>query len=167
MKNITLTPRCATICLLVSVALNLFLLTWLGVGWYKQKTRAPWMSLEAIEQRYAGRLGDSDAAAFRRALDAHKADLSAGIDANRNARAAVRQALQAEPFEPTRLESAFADSRRAMTNFQQAMHALLLDTAASLSSEGRHRLAEHPRRTGSGVPQPIHPASGDHDAASH
>lgn len=162
MKNVTLTPRAATAILLASLALNLFLLTWAGVGLFKQETRRPWLSLESVEERYAARLSGNDAAAFRRALEAHRAELSARIEASRNSRATVRQALQAEPFERARLEAAFADSRQAMTAFQQALQSLLLDAAGELSADGRRRLSEHAQHSESKAAQPT-PA----DAARH
>lgn len=154
MKNITLTPRVATAILLASLALNLFLLTWVGVGLFKKETRRPWLSLESVEERYAARLNGNDAAAFRRALAAHRAELSARIEASRSSRATVRQALQAEPFERARLDAAFADSRQAMAAFQQALQSLLLDTAGELSADGRRRLSEHSPRSGSDTAQP-------------
>ncbi|BBL70806.1 hypothetical protein MoryE10_14120 [Methylogaea oryzae] len=147
------------------MTLNLFLLTWVGVGLLQKRPHAPWLSLESIEERYAARLSDNDAAVFRRALEAHKAELAARIDASRETRAAVRQTMQAEPFDPTRLETAFADSRRAMSDFQQALQSLLLDTAGKLSADGRKRLSEHAPHADSGNARPIPTRAAPNDAS--
>lgn len=139
MKVLILSPRAFAWVLFLSLVLNAFLLAWIGVGWFRPKPHSRF-ALAAFEERFASRLPEPDALLFRAALEGHRAELSARMDAARRGRDGVREALAADPFERPRLEAAFRDSHEAMTRFYAEFHSVILDLAPRLSPEGRRRL---------------------------
>lgn len=57
----------------------------------------------------------------------------------------MRQALDTEPFDPAALRQVFSDGRHNRDVIDNAIEAALVEAAATMSPEGRHRLASwHP-----------------------
>jgi uncharacterized membrane protein len=63
---------------------------------------------------------------------------------------AVRQALQADPFDAATARSAMSESRAAHQAFMQVIHDVIATAAAAMSPEGRRQLAEFGRGERSG-----------------
>ncbi len=141
MKALTLSSRTFAWILSLSLLLNAFLLAWAGVRWFRPEPH-PRFTMEFLEQRFAARLPERDAAIFRKALEIHRAELSARMDAARRSRDSVREVLTAEPFQPSRLAAALDDSQAAMDRFHAEFRAVILSAAPELSPEGRQRLFE-------------------------
>jgi uncharacterized membrane protein len=59
----------------------------------------------------------------------------------RDARQRVARALQAEPFDSASLETALAGLRQATAESQEAIHAMLVETAGSLTPQQRRNLS--------------------------
>jgi uncharacterized membrane protein len=145
MRALALSPRTVTRILLISLILNVFLLGWSAVCWFRPG-HGRWLSVESLEQRFASRLPHPDADAFRKILDSHRADLAARMEDLRRSRDGVREVLAAEPFEPSRLKAALEDSQNVMDAFQAEFRSLILAVAPELSAEGRRRLFERHER---------------------
>lgn len=141
MKALILSPRAFAWLLCLSLVLNAFLLAWAGVCWFRPGPH-PRFTMESLEQRFTSRLPERDAAIFREAWSTHRVELSTRMDAARRSRDRVREALAAEPFELSRLETAFENSQAAMNRFHTELRAIILGAAPELSPEGRRRLFE-------------------------
>jgi uncharacterized membrane protein len=140
MKPLRLSRRTAAAALVSSLALNVFLLTAVGIRALKEGDHHRWSSIEAIAERFARRLPEEDAALLRRAFDARRGDLTARIEEYRITRDRLQRGMAAEPLSRPDLERAFADNRVAMCALQGAIQAAILDAAADLSADGRRRL---------------------------
>jgi len=94
----------------------------------------------------------------RPVLDAVKAEHDPAVRAAfremEGARARVRQALQAEPFDAAALSAAFADLRRQEEAVASAVQAMLTDLLGRLEPAARRRIAEAWERPGPGGPPP-------------
>lgn len=66
------------------------------------------------------------------------------------ARRGLAEALRTEPFDPSRMDAAFAQMRAAEGGGAEAMHAFMMDLAPRISAAGRIRIAEHLERGRSG-----------------
>lgn len=62
------------------------------------------------------------------------------------ARRGLAEALRTEPFDPGRMDAAFAQMRAAEGGGAEAMHAFMMDLAPRISAAGRVRIAEHLER---------------------
>jgi uncharacterized membrane protein len=82
-------------------------------------------------------LPEADKPALRAAYDRHRDDIRPKIGALFEARRAVREALDAEPFDAARATSALAVLRERESAVAASVHALLVDLSASVSPEGR------------------------------
>lgn len=86
--------------------------------------------------------GEVDASGpMRRVWRAHDATLRPKREAVETARAAVRDALVAEPFNPDALEASLSQLRTETNEAQVALHRALVESARGLSVEDRRRVA--------------------------
>ena len=147
---------------LASLALNLALgasLAWLafqpGRPAAEARTRMPppMFHPEALRRALPKERGEL----LDAVLAQHREAMHARIRVQSQARADVREALRAEPFDRSRLEEAFARLRETEASTAQEAHALLVDLATRATPKERARLSrimkerrdEHARRRAS------------------
>ncbi len=80
--------------------------------------------------------------AMRDRLREGRPDMRARVDSLRAARAATRDAIAAEPFDPKRLEAAFAALRSVQGAVQEDLHGVAVEAVTRMSAEERKRIAE-------------------------
>jgi Spy/CpxP family protein refolding chaperone len=93
--------------------------------------------------RHAEGLGDDPEVAA--VLERNRERVREQRQATRAARAAVRDALLAEPFDRAALERAFAGLREQRAQAQAAAHATVVELAEKLGPEQRRKLARRGR----------------------
>ncbi|MCX7562358.1 periplasmic heavy metal sensor [Xanthomonadaceae bacterium XH05] len=132
--------------LLASLALNLAL--GVGLAWVVFHSRPVPAEMRHREPRpmfHPGSLRHALSEERGELVDAvmakHREAMHARIGHMAKARDAVREALQAEPFEPARLDDAFAQLRASESRTAEEAHALLADLASRATPEERQRLA--------------------------
>ncbi len=140
MKGLSISGKTGMTVLILSLALNIFLLTAIGIRALQGDSYHHWSSIEAIEERFARRLSKDDAKSLQRAFAAHRRELASRIEEYQKARAGLRQSMAEEPLNRLALEKAFADNRAAMTALQGAIQAVMLEAATGISADGRRRL---------------------------
>jgi uncharacterized membrane protein len=133
--------------LVVSLALNLFLVGVVGVWAVKPLFRGPPSQPEMgrVIDRMANRLQPGDAAILRGAYDKRRdrvAKLSVDL---REAREKMRRSLRADPFDPAALEEAMGGVRHTRTEFEETLQDIVREGAAAMSSDGRRMLARGPQ----------------------
>jgi Predicted integral membrane protein len=110
----------------------------------------------AMAEHMAETLPAADAAILRAAFAHHTDALRAAHRQMDSFPDRVRDALDAEPFRIDALAAVFADGRAARVAMEEAISGAILDAAATMSPEGRHRLAAW-RPGGSGKSRPPAP----------
>lgn len=80
--------------------------------------------------------------AMRAELRERRGDLRPRFETLRTARGELRDAIGAEPFDPKRLDAAFATLRTAQGDLQVELHAVAVDVVGKMTEEERKRLAE-------------------------
>ena len=75
------------------------------------------------------------------ALRNHRAELAASVDELRRAGLEAIAALSAAPYDPERMQAAFAALGKARSQRQAALQAALLEALPQLSDAGRRSLA--------------------------
>ena len=143
MKSVSPVSRLLGIALLLSMALNGFLLT-PGGKQLAKPDRQRRFSVEGFEERILARLPEADAPRFKAVLAPHRDELARRMEKAGLARDDLRLALDAEPFNRQAAEAAFAKQQSASAEFQQAARSVLLEAAEKLSREGRVRLVDKP-----------------------
>jgi uncharacterized membrane protein len=133
--------------LVVSLAVNLLLAGVIGAWLARPMFRGPppRPEIARVIERVSNRLPENDAVVLRRAYESHRAELAQQIARVRDARAAVRRALLAEPLDPDALSAAMAEVHAAREEVEDVMQAVMRDAAVSMSPEGRRTLASGPR----------------------
>lgn len=136
--------------LLLSLALNLGLATALVAHHWHQSERPG-----SDERRWA-RLPDSrqlvkaldgpDRDILSAVLESHREALGSNFRPLGDARRDIAEALRADPFDPTALDRAFAQTRDREGNMANAMHAFMRDLATRVSAQGRQRIADRMER---------------------
>jgi len=86
-------------------------------------------------------LSEPDRATLRRIFDAHEAEIRERSAEAVGARAGVRAAIGAEPFDPAALTTALEDANARDTVMRRAIERMLLEAAIEVSPEGRRKLA--------------------------
>lgn len=102
--------------------------------------------------RRAAAMAEADAGVLRAVHAAHRDTLRAEERKVRAARAAVRQALRAAPFDAAALEDRLGRLRAALQDMQAAYHAMYLEAAPRLSEDGRRRMLARPSRAAAEAP---------------
>lgn len=151
---VTLTPRASgwlIAVLFVSLALNMFVGgVWLGHrifhdrGEYSE-THKRKFSMMSFAERMAERLSPAERETYMAVIDGYRPEMAAAERQMKDARAKVRDALSAVPFNPQELDDALAASRQSFTNVQRVFHNALASAAAVLSPEAREKLARWDR----------------------
>lgn len=139
------TPRFRLV-LLLSLSLNLLLVSALGAIWWDRGhghgrgfggvVRMPHM--QVLEQV----LPDADHAALRAAYQNQRPAIHARFAELRQAKQDVRAALAAVPFDSQALDRALATMRTREQAVAEAAHVLLIEVAAGVSDDGRAALAK-------------------------
>jgi uncharacterized membrane protein len=116
--------------LAVSLALNLFLLGFGSARWLRREAHGADRHGSAHERRELPKL-----------FGEPTPELRAQHRALRDARRQVGEAIEAEPYQAARTESALAELRETTRRGQELLHAKLLERVAKLSPEERQTLA--------------------------
>jgi hypothetical protein len=140
-----MSARAQSITLLVSLALNLLLLSAIGTYALRDHDRYNRDRMAAGIERMAGRLPQADAAKLRAAYQAHAAEFKAAREDVRRLREAVRTALHAQPFDPKALDQATENLATKRAAMDHAFMTLVSSAVAQMSPEGRARLLDRPR----------------------
>ena len=80
--------------------------------------------------------------AMRAELRERRGDVRPRFETLRAARGELRDAISAEPFDPKRLETAFATLRTAQSTLQVELHAVAVEVVGKMTAEERKRIAE-------------------------
>jgi hypothetical protein len=135
-------PKPVLFSMVLSIAMNLFFLgIWAGRHW---PLGAHQFGPERFGvQAFLHRSGLGDAGpAVQQIIQAQRAALPERMRAMGQARAEVRAALQAEPFDAARLDTALAALETRMTNMQHDMHVTLAQVAGAVDAAHRARMAD-------------------------
>jgi Spy/CpxP family protein refolding chaperone len=95
--------------------------------------------------RMAASLPATDGDRLRAAFTARADRVDEAVKSFRQAMAAVRRALRAEPFDPTAHRYAMAETRAKRAAIEEELQAVVAAAATEMTAEGRARLAEWPR----------------------
>ncbi len=139
------TSRLLAIALAISVLLNVFALGFL-IGRTRLAPPPPLRPGEAIrlDLRAIGEaLPKSERRELRRALSERRDELRRRLADLRRAQREVDAALAADPFDPGRLEAAYARLREASAAILEPVQRTMVIFAEKLDSEQRRTLAEH------------------------
>lgn len=142
-----MSARTQSIALLVSLAVNVLLVSAIATYAVRGFHHHDHDHLAAIVSHMAARLPDADAAKLRAAYKAHAAEFQAAHADVRRLRAELRQALRAQPFDAKALDQAteaLATKRAAM---DRAFMKMISSAVVEMSAQGRARLLrrEHDR----------------------
>lgn len=137
------------IALTISLGVNLFLAglfvgRWVGpppLFAHAAAPRSPERPVQAMIDRMAASLDEPNRVTFERIMDKHRPELSTAGASFREARRRVGDAMGAEPFDQTKLESALQELRARNMEFQRRLHAALGEAAAGLPPSERQKLA--------------------------
>ena len=97
--------------------------------------------VQAMLDRMSGALDAADRATFDTAMERHRQGLSATGAEFREARRRAAELMSAEPLDRAKLEKAMAELRERNQDFQRTLHAALMDAAAALPPDARHKIA--------------------------
>jgi uncharacterized membrane protein len=136
--------------LIVSLALNLFLVGVVGVRYWREHVRPP---PDRVAMGPFGRLTqglpESGRAKFKEAMDSRREQMREQGREFRRARGEAMQALAAEPFDRVKVDAAFAEARRRADTMSAIMQGAMIEASAQLTSDERKafrdRLAERER----------------------
>ncbi len=110
----------------------------------------PWRpgdrGLPPFIERMAERLEPQDRRVLVSAVEKHQADIAARGVALRQARAKLREIVDADKFDRTAAEAALTDLRQRSLEFQQTLQTALLDAAEQLPAEARREMMNPPRK---------------------
>ncbi|HET6222811.1 MAG TPA: periplasmic heavy metal sensor [Dongiaceae bacterium] len=144
--------RLMRIVLVVSLALNLFVVSAVAVdafshgGWTKsflgQHGRGPGLLGLPNPRELRALLPEQDRTVLDSTMEAHRPQFRERFQGMGEARDAVAAAIKAEPFDPAKLESAFADLSTRWGAVSAEAQAMLTDLIGHLSPEGRAKLAQ-------------------------
>jgi uncharacterized membrane protein len=151
--TMTMQDRSSRWLLIGSLALNLFFVGTIGALALRQIVVPPQAATSERTRTAAGRmerlaapLPPADADKLRAAFAVRATEAEAERAALNRAYERVQAALRAQPFEAGELRAAMAQARSARPVYEQIMQEVLMAAAATMSGEGRARLAEWPPR---------------------
>jgi uncharacterized membrane protein len=137
--------------LFVSLAFNLFVGgVWVGHRLFHARgeygeTHKREFSMMSFAERMARRLPVHERNKYMAVIDGYRPEMASAERQMRDARAKVRDALAADPFDPQALNDALANVRESFTNVQKVFHSALAAAAAALDPDGRKQLARWDR----------------------
>ena len=140
-----MSARAQSITMLVSLAINLLLVSAIGAHALRGHDRIGRDRMAAGIERMASRLPDTDAAKLRAAYQAHVAEFQAAREDIRKLREAVRAALHAQPFDPKALDQATENLATRRAAMDRAFMGLISSAVVQMSPEGRARLLDRTR----------------------
>jgi|AmaraimetFIIA100_FD_contig_51_3724126_length_701_multi_7_in_0_out_0_1 hypothetical protein len=94
--------------------------------------------------RIAASLPPNDAQILREEVNVEAVKLAAAEADIRLSKAAVRDSLRAEPFDPTAVRTAMAETSTARDHFFRLLHNAFAVATTRMSAAGRQRLADWP-----------------------
>jgi uncharacterized membrane protein len=103
-------------------------------------------SIEYRFNRVAASLPESDARIIRAEFRAEAVQLLAAETQMRLSKAAVRESLRAQPFDPAAMRTAMAETNVARDHFYELVHDTVATATAKMSPAGRQMLADWPMR---------------------
>ena len=93
---------------------------------------------------FGEKLSDTDRKVVRGEFEARREQIEPHRTRLQAASQAVRSALTTTPFDPAVLDAAFAELRRANSEYRAVTHQALVAAAAQVSPDARARMAEAP-----------------------
>ena len=132
--------------LIVSVALNIGLLSFGAVRFFKYRDYAERRGMQ-IEEQFARRLPDNAARAFR---DAFEQTRKGGFVSHQQMRRDLGAALLNEPYDHARMAAVLAEHRQRLDQLQQGLQAGLLAAADAMTPDQRREFGERILRRGHG-----------------
>lgn len=145
--------------LLVSMALNLAV-----VGFVVRRIGGPPGGIGDSMRAVAKQMDAADRKALRTAFWSQRGELRAVRRDHFEAIRAVREALEAEPFDPARLNRAMDGLRREIGHGAEVFQAIIVEAAGNMSHDARMKLARM-RPGGGAFERPEHRPPGEHDGA--
>jgi uncharacterized membrane protein len=135
------TERWRSVILVLSLAVNLFF-----AGMFVARhVFGPSHGPEAMMARLIGELGahlaDPDRATLQRVFAAHETEIKERSAQAMHSRAAIREAMVAEPFDPAALTEAVEQAAARDVAMRRAVERMLLEAATQVSADGRAKLA--------------------------
>jgi uncharacterized membrane protein len=160
-----LNGRSGPIALLLSVALNLIVVTAVGVHFFARDGhfrdhRTGWRDTQQGQQaaqasrasfgisRLAGRMDEADGKALKDAFAAKEADVKAIREGYREARRKVRDALKADSYDGGAVSAAMLALAAQRNRLQDTLQGVIATAATTMSVEGRTKLANRGNRRG-------------------
>jgi uncharacterized membrane protein len=137
-----ISTKTISVVLALSIGLNLFFIgVWAGrrFGGQPYAMRREGYGVSGF-LRHSG-IAENDPA-VKRVLEAHRSAVRERMRALHEARVQVREALTAEPFDATRLESQIGNVKSATSALQAEMLGAMLELSRSLDVEQRKRMAD-------------------------
>lgn len=135
------TVRWRSVILVLSLAANLFIAGLFVTRHLFAPPRGP----DAMLTRLIGELGTqldaADHTTLQRIFGTHEAAIRERAVAARQARAGIRAAMVAEPFDPAALTAAVDAAAAGDLAMRRAIEGMLVEAATQVSPEGRARLA--------------------------
>ncbi len=128
----------------VSVACNIFLCAVIGVHQWHHMGHPPGPpSPQHMADELARLLSEADGKVLREAFASEPELQRDRWRMEWDNMEQIRKALRADPFDPGALEAAFRQGHAGRDAADQALGRVLLKAASAMSSDGRHRLADH------------------------
>jgi uncharacterized membrane protein len=134
-------PRWRSILLVASLALNLFFGGMFVARHAFGPPRGPDAMLSRLIDELGSGLSDADRATLQDVFESHAAAIKARAGEAMHARAGIRAAMVAEPFDAGALTAAVDDASARDTTMRKALERMLLEAATQVSPEGRRKLA--------------------------
>lgn len=126
----------------VSLVLNGFLVGMVITLWLRPVLPPAPPRPETIIAEMAAILPAADAAILRASFTARAPRLGDRPRNREETLGRIRNALRAEPFDAQALATIFAEGRQSRDRIDNSVEGALIDAAAKMSMEGRHKLAD-------------------------
>ena len=125
----------------VSLAVNVFLLTVIAVHEWRRPHGPP--NPRRMVEDIASSLPEADATVLRQTFAAEPELQQDPFKGGADTMASLRKVLRTEPFDPVAFAAEFHKLHERRDRFEQALDRALQTAVATMSPEGRRRLADH------------------------